>query len=269
MKRRDFLRLSVGSGLALWSGAIERALAYGIWAGSVSSSDTGARGLWANWNEADESKLANADVLSMVVANINADGNETAQGLGLSGTDLVFTCANMDGMSGGTRQTVVTSTFTITETFLDTLFSGDDQFTIIYKVNTLENPGGTANGLNDLVDNDTSESPEIAQDAVTAKLSGFWQGGGQQTMTAAPNTTGDVYIAAWKAKGNNAYMGYKNGTPKPIRTTDFTEIISLNDNTMPNIAANWVTKLILGSGTFETSLCKLYYIVASKVMLFG
>ncbi len=220
--------------------------------------------VWNKWDESEEAVVATDRIFCMKVANTNANGDETATGFNLSSADLTFTCANIAGVSGYTRQTAANSSFTVSERLLDKLFSGG-QFTIVWKVEDFT-ATLTTKYLSNIIDADSQGAGYIWQQS-GANLRTTYQGGGEDDIGSNPQTSGVVYIALWKARGGNCFLGYKNGGPKPTKVSDFTDTLDTGDGSMPNISANWTSKTIIGGGG-DTSVLRLHYIVGSMDMLF-
>ena len=114
MNRREFLKRTFqAAGLAglysLGAGAIEEAIARGIMPAIATLGGTGSGDAtntnFLTWDKTTETGWGDtANVFICVAQNTSAGGNETGEGGGLSGLNLVLTqSGNIAGMSGGAR----------------------------------------------------------------------------------------------------------------------------------------------------------------------
>jgi len=231
-------------------------------------SGTNQTGRWYDWDESSESKLQNSEILAMVVANVNVDGDETAQGMGLTGADLVMTIDNMAGLSGTSRAVVTNSGVTVTSTCLNTLFS-KDTFTIVIKLEDAGKDGAATYYYVSLKDSSNTNTLIIWQQQA-ANIRAIFIDSGELDTGTKPQAVGICYFAVWKKPGGNVFVGYKNDEPKPTSISDFTDTMDMGTSTMPAEGA-WIIRSIIGrvNDASSTAPCNLYYIVAAKAMLFS
>ncbi|MBU1307886.1 MAG: hypothetical protein KKF33_20470, partial [Alphaproteobacteria bacterium] len=161
--------------------------------------------------------------------NTSAGGNETGQGAGLSGADLVFTQAgNLAGATGTPPKRVFDGGDdygTVTAAMLDTILNNvGDAWTLVWKVNAattgyrflmaIAQDAGAAADYYLTVGKDNSATDKMR---VTVK-----DALGEEALNtvAATPTTGDVYFAVW-AVGGGQPLRFGWCITKPTKWSDF------------------------------------------------
>ena len=265
-ERREFLKKAyrIGGMAALYSlGVVEEAISWGVLPAVVSKTVS-----WAAWDESSESGLASNDTFVCLMENKVSGGNETGQGGGLSGVDLVLTQAgNVAGASGSPPKRIfdnVDDNMTWTTTAMQNWFSGTT-FTLIEKVDTYADvtetkPNIWANGV---------EYCYVSVEAGSG-LTIFYKDGtttSNGAVITANNvpTTGTVYFYLW-ADGIDVRWGFS--TTKADKLSD----IAAGDRALLNIALNFTPANIAGTGYAvsagaERTNMNVHYIIASKLNL--
>ena len=176
---------------------------------------------WADWNEAAENTLASDDIFVALMENTNAGGNETGQGGGLTGADLVLTDINtVDGAAGdpiGRDITADNKYFLATEAAANALLSNDTGWTVIVKVSDLD--AAQNDGFFKMFD--AADNRIVCYLDANSKLySPAEEGGTQEFETSADAVAGGTtyWICAWS---DGIEMHYGFSITKPTKKSDF------------------------------------------------
>jgi len=228
---------------------------------------------WENWDETSEATLASDDIFVCLMENVNAGGDETGRGGGLTGADLVLTqTGNIAGMSDGHRTLDGTDDyFTVTTAFLDALIANvNNTWTIILKVDNITlNTDDYFLFLNsEPVNTNAFSSPITATDKyymTTYQNSSYDVGTTTDSLQAAT----EYYICIW-ADGTDMRMGFT--TTRPTKWSDFGE----NDRVLFGTNTGAFSGLTFDHATYRTFFsaagtgclaADFYYMVMSKTCL--
>jgi len=227
---------------------------------------------WENWDELSESGLASDDIFVCLMSNVNAGGDETGEGGGLTGADLVLTEAGtLAGATGAppTRDFDGTDdVLSMTTAAADALFgNANNTWTIILKVTNLDlvtqdifwkfdNSGATEN-IYCIQQADKIPDFTIEQDNVIEI----------ETETDALQAATTYYICLW-TDGTVARCGYS--TTKPTKWSDFAagkrSEFSTNTGAFSGETFDANSSLM---GLSAAGFCggELYYVVIAKTCL--
>jgi len=222
---------------------------------------------WANWDEKSEDRLASNKTAVWLEENTIAGGNETGQGGGLTGADLVLTdVGNMAGATGTppTRANVAGTGQTWPLTAQNIMFNSAT-WALIFKANVTSVGiaqywsvlGACAAGQNQL---------QMAYLADNTFSCTFCQNGVSETqVSGAVVATGIQWVAAWATGG---VMKAGIATIRPTKLADFSTVLTFAVNTGDMSAGSFASNLSVwkhpgGNGI----LGNLYYMVASKLCL--
>ena len=266
LERREFLKKAyrIGGMAALYSlGAVEEAMSWGVLPAVVSKTVS-----WADWDETAEIGLATEDTFVCLMENKVSGGNETGQGGGLSGADLVLTQnGNVAGASGSPPKRAFDNAddnMIWTDTAMQNWFGGDT-FTLIEKVDTYADVTETEPNI-------WADGAEYCYVSVEAGsgLTILYKDGtttSNAVVITANNvpTTGTVYFYIW-ADGIDVRWGFS--TTKANKLSD----IAAGDRALLNIALDFTPASINGTGYAVSAGARrsdmnVHYIVASKLNL--
>ena len=266
LERREFLKKAyrIGGMAALYSlGAAKEAMSWGVLPSVVRSKTS-----WAAWGESREESLAGDDTFVCLMENTVAGGNETGQGLKLSGSDLVLSQAgSIAGATGSPPTRVMDGSddeFSMVDALPDAAFgTSGKNWTAILKI---KDTGAVTNGENILAFDGANE--KIIIFVSTAALGIQVQDGGVDAIndTTVNNipTTGDVYFVVWY-DGITIRGGMS--VTKPTKLSDF-DADDLVSAAAPSIAFETgvfgTSKVLFGPGNFA---CDAYYSVLSNSSL--
>lgn len=183
----------------------------------------GTASSWANWNEASENTLdvdqdgdGVEDTFIAFMENTLAGGDETGQGGGFSGADLVLSQnGNIAGASGSPPSRTLDGSddyFTVTNTFRDWL-SGEGTYGIIFKVEDW-NPADSYECLFFWRDGNLIN---LRSTLNTRELTVNFDGTSLTTTNAMP-TSGVLYCYVG-CDGSDFRIGFS--TTKPTKWSDF------------------------------------------------
>lgn len=228
--------------------------------------------LWADWDETSEAGLASDDIFVCMMENINAGGDETGQGGGLAGANLVLTEAG--GLAGatGTPPTRVADgiddSLAFTTVALDALMMQNSAFTVIIKVTDLA-----------IVSNDRflyfrsaggTEQISIHQSstklAVQVKEAGTDE---SEITTDAFLVSTEYWIALW-SDGTVLRAGF--ATSKPTKWSDFAanKRVQWTNNPGTFTGDTWSTRrslLTTGGGANFVAGDFSYFIIAKTCLI--
>ena len=271
MNRREFINnvFKMGGFFALCSmGLTKEARSWGILPAVVGSG--GVTPSWTTWDETSKAGLANDNTFVVMMENVNLGGNETGQGGGLTGADLVF--IDFDNMPGATgsppyRTTVDSaqgSQWTLNA--LNTLINGPD-WTLIWKFNNTITAShrafcylGGAGASSHIFyvyyysNDDLTFSLEIND---TPRVTTFIDAG---------ISTGLKWIAIWS---EGAVLRVGQSTVRPTKLSDFDVVTNFGAGTGDTSGGSFLTDTnfwmssVVGYGLQGL----LYYIVCSKICL--
>jgi len=235
--------------------------------------EAGADDPWASWDETSEAGLASDDIFVCFFENPSAGGDETGQGGGLSGSDLVLTqTGDVAGATGSPPKRYFDGTndyFAFTKNLMYNTILGST-WTIIIKFTDYEWVslgywfGLVADNVNLFIRNDeTASKPEwIVQDK-----DGVRQLNNMNTSDAIPGT-GDVYIAAWQGAGHNVRAGFTVGS-KPTKWSDFETTKRVEGSGSSDLTDSSVATFTGQIGFKDSYYWKgsMYYVVLSSTCL--
>lgn len=186
---------------------------------------------WSSWDEAAEKGIAGPEYLCFFFENVTGGGNETGQGAGLSGADLVLTDnGGILGASGSPPSRHLQGGgdyFEWTSAGAEAIFCQGDPWTWIYKTHTLVDP---PNGTNFVHFKDNLSDHQIKVSYGTDGATSWYakENGNvrlNSTTTAAVANSGDVWwVMEWD--GTTVRGGFKNGGSKPTAWSQMTEFES-------------------------------------------
>lgn len=269
MNRRDFLKIG---GMTLGVFLAMRGLAR---AGNVFiSGHIGAAGgtTWANWNEIIEAGWGDStNSYVALMENVSAGGNETGQGGGLTGTDLILTQGgNIAGATGSPPKRLfdnVDDYMTPTAAWASTLL-GSPTHTLLVKANAV-----ATNAEEDWVwmfttdDNDyvalcrrnpTSGKLEFRADPAA--------GGSWVTVADLHPSTGDLYIFQ-RADGTNLYGGWSTTKPTSYAAVPAGQKVTIASAWTP--AGTFNRQYFFSDDALHRFNGSVYYVLASKLDLIG
>lgn len=198
--------------------------AHGMLAGRMMMGTAGAGVTWDNWNEASEASLASTDIFVCLFEDPDAGDDETGQGGGLSGVDLVLTqVGTVAGATGSPPTRVLDGNddhFLETTAAIDALIANANKtWTIIIKVTNMAL--GAADYVFGLEGAGSAEALRCFVNAADNKIYfiPYQDGVGDSRVTtdAAPTAT-TLYFAMW-ADGTVMRAGFT--TTRPTKWSDF------------------------------------------------
>ena len=232
----------------------------------------GGASSWTDWAETDESGWGDADTYISLFENTSAGGNETGQGGGLSGVDLVLTqIGNVAGATGSppTRALDGTSNgFTPANAIANLLDSSTGGWTFLVKVKDFEDDAVTAQNI---IHSDDGANLSIKIQKNTANKLVFevlsydpvdWEL--QATTTDDVPSTGDLWIALWY-DGTVFNGGFT--TTKPTKWSDFAAGKRVTDTNTAVKALPSCNILINRTGDDQWAGLEAYYVIFSKTVL--
>lgn len=260
--RRIFLLL-----FAVWVFLCPPAYAFHWW--TMLGEDTGSgSGSWAAWDESTEAGLQSSDIfVCFFEGGLAAD--ETGQGGGLTGVDLVLTeNGNVAATSGTPPKRHFDGTddyFTLTETAVESLMLGGGTWTIILKCGGFENEAAHQ-GLLQLyssVSNDQIFIQVLNNETISFEIYDGGVGVASYTTPAFTPTTGVIYIIA-EYDGTTIRLGTTE-TTKPDTWADVTN----QDVTVVGCNfSDFTTRRAVGfNGTTYKHGDFYYLVVSDKVLL--
>jgi len=280
LDRREFLKKAAkmagggAFGLAAMHsfgmGAVKDAMGHGILPAVVGS---GGATPWGTWLERDE--YGWGDQVNTFIAlyeNTSASGNETGQGAGLTGADLVVT--QVGGVAGATGSPPSRLLDGIDDEFIGTtpLFDliSRPTWTILTKFGDIADSGNvkplftwnSAGNAQQIWANKHSDNTAQVDFRVALGSDSPWVGG---TSAAIP-ATGPVYFAIWADGVNKVRMGFL--ATKPTKWSDFPanqrfETIYTGDFTGVSFTETYY-RAIIGRTNGENTAAKVYYTIISK-----
>jgi len=227
---------------------------------------------WADWDEQSESTLdvdqdgdGNEDTFICFFENTNAGGDETGQGGGLTGSDLVLTqSGSVAGATGSPPSRQLDGTddrFTMTDTFWD-LITNKTNWSIFFKLE-----GHDVDTENALLDNDNLTGDRVAfRITNTNLLEGRTQD--NNTWTATTDTipsTGVFWFGVW-CDGTDVRFGFST-TGKFSKWSELDSgkrVQFANPDPLDGLVRLWPFVNYQGSFHYPG---KVYYIVVSKICL--
>lgn len=256
MKRRKFMKMMVGfmGGLCLPKSA------YSFWFSQL----TGLGNSWANWDEGTEAGWGDQNnVFICFFENPVANGDETGQGGGLSGADLVLTEAGSVAGATGTPPTRIfdgsDNRFQFTQNVFDNIAVGADEWTIILKLKDLANH----HDANDDYIISINATWNVLRDSAAEAI----QFGTLGTTSASPGTSGDIWIIMAKPPGENTYGAFAEGTKPKLKANipsaniaDFGSAVDPPTSTERYIGA-------FSDGSQAMASEGYYFLVAKKYLL--
>lgn len=223
----------------------------------------GGAASWDAWDEADEAGWGDsANTFIGFFENTSAGGNETGQGAGLAGADLVLTQINNVPGATGTplyRQLTLGSVhhFTYTSGLFDGTMGGTNTWTVIMKVADI------IDGATQLIlDSGAPRNYLYKQADNTFKA--YANGTHNAATTDTVPSSGIVYLCMW-SDGTYIRSGFKTGT-KPSKWSDF-EANKRNSTTVDYAMPAWSSGLFYINNPSFPGTFKAYYIVLSKSCL--
>uniref|UniRef100_A0A6M3XLC0 Uncharacterized protein n=1 Tax=viral metagenome TaxID=1070528 RepID=A0A6M3XLC0_9ZZZZ len=273
LDRREFLKKAAkmagggAFGLAAMHsfgmGAVKDAMGCGILPAVVGS---GSANRWPTWNESNEVGLASPNTLVWLFENTNASENETGQGGGLSGVNLVLTqSGSVPGATGSPpyRQLTEGSSqfFTPTVAALNALLLGQDQWTIIVKMNTHSSDTDFVWDLR----TDSGVNARIAANILAAREITFSVNGENLTTTDKTLATGDLWVAMWRKNGANK-GGFATTRPITEASFDATKLVTATGTDVITGSTFAVFYSFFNVTTYFMT-AKIYYVVVSKTCL--
>ena len=260
-ERREFLKrvFQIGGLAALYSlGAVESAESIGLLAGTT----TGPTGSWATWDETDESGWGDsANVFITLFENTSAGGNETGQGGGLSGADLVLTqSGNVAGATGSppTRAFVTDDRFQGTQIAFN-LITGNE-WSFVLKINSLALAhAGNSDYLLSYV---TDWNIFLLQ---TGEIQ-FGGVAGFGKTTDSPATNVDLWIVMARPSSGNTWGGFATSKPNVKADVESTKLVDFGSATSPSTSGQrYIGAYSDGTQAME---CSVYYLLMSDKYLF-
>lgn len=231
-------------------------------------------GGWVGWDETTEAGLASIDIFVCMMKNTSAGGDETGQGGGLTGANLVLTeSGTLAGATGTPPSRVFDGTddcLRVTTTFLDTLLANANKtWTIIMKVSALTLAGDRFWYFQD---NGSTEICSGYINTTTFEMAGNIE---QDNTVEADLTVGNLsaattyYICMW-ADGTKAYHGFT--TTRPTKLSDFAandrHLYTVNTGDFSGETFDHATYKEIGcSGASAFMGMTLHYIVMAKTCL--
>ncbi len=240
----------------------------GVLAANISKVSGVAYG-WKSWGETSEATLASADIFVCLMEDTDAGDDETGQGGGLAGVNLVLTQAgNIAGMVGGWR------TFdggddemTMTAAAVNALIcNANKTWTIVMKLDNID-----VTSTQQLHFRDTAGEEFISLGiSGTSKLNLYSE---QDNSIDDENTTDSVsaateyYFAIW-ADGTDMRYGFTTTRPTKYSDFDVGKRIISTDNTGDYVGEDFANSQHIGSqnGALFSAL-DLAYIVVAKICL--
>jgi len=221
---------------------------------------------WADWDEASESGLASADTFVCLMENVSAGGNETGEGGGLTGSDLILTQVNnIPGVSGGFRQLTSGSQqrFDWTAAALNSLIKDQSEWTIVMKCKNLTNM--TSSNRPIIQWRVGSTFLDITSDSVGTGKIRFLYNTSDVTSTDVVPSSGNIYFCIWRKAG-----AVKAGfiATRPTNESDFAASKTCESTNDAAYTTTFVNSYILGD-TARWTNAFIAYIVVSKSALFG
>lgn len=228
---------------------------------------------WKTWEEDSEATLASDDIFVCFMENTNASGDETGQGGGLSGANLVLTESGTIAGATGTPPTRVldgvNDYFTMTNAAVDALIGNtDNTWTIILKVSTLTT---TNDYFMTFEQTGGDEFLRIYRTNVTGTL-GFYtsQDDVAETKTTTNATLADTtyYIAFW-TDGTTMRGGFTTTRPTKLSDFDEDELVEFETNTgaFSGETFDAAQYIFAYSSGVSPIACKAYYTIISKTCL--
>lgn len=241
MDRRSFLKYCAAAGVVVPSNAWAIP---GIMPAKIGGGSSGGAGTliqtvsWDSWDGTSESALetdqdsdGTEDTLVMLMENPSDDGDETGVGMGLSGSDLVFSysAGAISGATGTPPYRSITNIYTrmsFTQTLANTTFANANgtwslflkgkDFSISNKDNLFScesYDNGQRNRRVNLFGGDGDFSVTVRN--------GFGVSESGSTTDDLPNDGSTIAIAGIWADGSKIRYGFVNSTTPPTKWSDF------------------------------------------------
>lgn len=232
---------------------------------------SGGGASWADWNETDEAGWGDAGTFISLFENTSAGGNETGQGGGLSGADLVLTqVGNVAGAVGSPLSRDLDGGddyFHFTENLANVL-AGQATWSVILRVADISTSNNWSEalfkvrGASDLIAINWSWGTALPLFRATK------DGGGIiATQPSASDYTGTKYWAIW-CDGTYVRGGYCS--TKPTKWSDFAATARVSATSACQFTdGDFPTERKIGINEDATHYpnCDLYYIVISASCL--
>ena len=176
---------------------------------------------WANWDEAAESTLASDDIFVCLMENVNAGGDETGQGGGLTGANLVLTqSGNVAGATGSPPSRVLDGSDDCLKAptgMLDALICNSNKtWTIILKISNITIADDYFFYISDAAENELLNARIATNDTIITIEQDNTLENHQTTDAILTATT--YYLALW-ADGTDMRYGFT--TTRPTKWSDF------------------------------------------------
>jgi len=218
---------------------------------------------WASWNELSESGLASDDIYVAMMENTSAAGNETGQGGGLTGADLVLTqVGSIAGATGSPPSRYVSRTggdyFNLTTAAATSMITGTD-YTLVMKCHTITSNSSAAEFY------DAGRGHMVLGYTKCAGLYCNGGGGGEVYVDCAaqPSSSGDFYLFLTSKAGKALYAGWS--LTKPTDLADIPANQKVSTSVRNWSAGSWANRHSLAARTTAGSTTMyIYYVVLTK-----
>lgn len=284
MNRRTFIKTAIGAGACLWlpSTALAAHMHIGRRKRFRGKENRRSPKDWKEWDESSEFTLADDDTFVCMMENSVEGGDETGQGGGLTGADLVLTQhGDVAGATGAPSYRDLDGNddyFEGTAT-LGRLITGEE-FTIIVKLRVnsiggnlqtifLFGSGSSQNYINDPNAMYHGVRIDVMGTSGTLRLTaGDWDSEWpirEETTDALP-TTQDVYVVVWNDGSNNVRAGFS--TTKPTKWSDFDTTKRIDSGELSISAEDAdIQSALYSGGTINPLDAWLYYTIVSRTCL--
>jgi len=216
---------------------------------------------WASWDESSEAGLASSDIFVALFKGALGT-NETGQGGGLAGVDLILTqINNVAGEAGGYRQLIAASHqyFTGSTGLPGALLKDQDEFTIIIKI---KDWGNIATANVPLI------RINLGQCDITAGAASVIRAQYKTSDVSSVNTvdtTGVYWFCIWR-KGGIVKTAFKK-TVRPTAEADFAAGDTCESTNDTVFDAGLTSINFFGDGARWLNIYAAYVVVA-KIALF-
>jgi len=226
---------------------------------------------WAAWDESSEPSLASPNTFVAMMENVSASSNETGEGGGLSGADLVGTqTGTIAGATGSPIYRVLDGTndyFSFTQNMIETMLNNQSEWTMMWKIDIT-----TLSQINPLMRARRSAAPAYGVDVyINASNKLYVQcaanGSTPNLLNAGTTdsiTTGVQYVVVW-FDGTYVKAGFSSTRPTKLSDFDSTKQISNTTSTQFNCIFTNAPVVGLTDGAYFDG--KLYYFLMSNQSL--
>ena len=228
---------------------------------------------WLNWDESAEVGCATDDIFCCMMENVNAGGDETGQGGGLTGANLVLTQAgNIAGATGSPARRALDGSgdyFSMTTAAIDALIgNANNTWSIVIKALFTDRAAAAQlfwlgqTGYDEVIRCSVNTNQKVVFNTIQDDT------GDNVTTTDALSNSTVYYFAIW-TDGTDLRCGFS--TTRPTKWSDFGAndrgIFGTNTGAYSGESFTHSKNIFSYESTYEPWLGAGYYVVMSKTCL--